>query len=321
MDSELKSSLELCFWAFKKLGMWQNGDQTWAYLVLGGVAHFLLVENLALTAFISALTTMKSFNATALGLIFTVIAFITLALKSLNFVIKLKKIEKLYESIKELMEFSADPKCPNRDHIRKEVKIVDKIFKAFAVFAVFSFATVAIQTFATHQLPNKISLHGLEKSEIGFYFAAFYFTAGGFYMTCFDICLNVLPVIFMSFAIGFINELCDKLKEIGKLVKIENPIVKAHKNGKSSKAKSLKIIKEEARKYRNFKQNEEVIKCIETHVKIKDFVGKIEESFSAELFAQGLMSSVVLCICVFTISQVSFMKKKHYQIILIKKLT
>jgi hypothetical protein len=55
----------------------------------------------------------------------------------------------------------------------------------------------------------------VEYGTIGFWIASFYLAAAAFPIATIDITLDILPVIFMSFAVGFLNELAARLSEIG----------------------------------------------------------------------------------------------------------
>lgn len=96
--------------------------------------------------------------------------------------------------------------------------------------------------------------------------------------------LDILPVIFMCFAVGFIDELSDRLKAIGC----------------NSEKKSL---------IKNFEQSDELkelLKCIEVHQAIKSYILDIQNYFATVIMVQGVMSSIILCTTVFTMSLVSF---------------
>jgi hypothetical protein len=102
--------------------------------------------------------------------------------------------------------------------------------------------------------------------------------------------LGILPAIFMSFAVGLLNELAARLSEIGKIdagTEFDGP-------GNMNKYLRERI--------KNYKTRKELVKCIEIHQKIKEFVKEIKESFAVAIFIQGLMSSVILCSTVFVIT-------------------
>lgn len=81
--------------------------------------------------------------------------------------------------------------------------------------------------------------------------------------------LDGLPVLFISYAIGLIDELCKRLESIG--------------------------LSEEF-------SEEELKSCITIHQKIKDFVAEINGTFGIVFFIQGSGTSVNLCTSVFTAS-------------------
>jgi hypothetical protein len=101
-----------------------------------------------------------------------------------------------------------------------------------------------------------------------------------------------LPLIFMSFAIGLLNELAERLEDLGKVDENQPKT----SNGKSTK-QSQKSIKQK------------LIKCIEIHKKILEYINGIATNFSTVFCIQGIVSSFILCACAFTMSVVSNKKK------------
>jgi hypothetical protein len=301
MDSELNKPFKFCFYLFKKLGMWQNGKQSWRYFILGFSAHFVAIL-FTICHFIFAFKSQNLIDFTdSIGLAMLNLAA---AFKCWNFFIKISKIEKLFESLKELLEFTAQSDT-KRDKLKSQVNFGFKVFKAFLFTASVTDISAFIQPVFFHKLSFKIWFpFDTETSEIGFWIAATFIFLIGPFLSTLDVILDILPVIFMSFGVGLIDELAERLSETGKVQKLENPIMKAHKLGESSKANLIKVDRKVEESLRKFDQLEELKKCIEIHKKIKEFSADIASNFSVVILIQGVFSSIILCTTAFTVSVV-----------------
>lgn len=281
MDTELFRPFKLMFRVFKTLGMWQDGNQSWTYFFVGFFYHFVWIGfYLAYAVIFTFFTENLEDFAEIFGMAAT---YAAMMFKWINFFYKLKSVKKSVETLIRLLEFSADERWKSRDEIKSQVAFGYKVYKAFWFTAWTSCISAAFVPFVTHQLPYRFWFpFDTKNSEIGFWTAAFFLIFSSFVTSTIDIALDTLPVFFMSFAIGIINEFSDRLNEIGKVKeKVEN----------NSNEKKF--------------HNKELVKCIEIHQKIREFVGEIHENFSTVILLQGLMSSLILCTSAFTMSTVS----------------
>jgi hypothetical protein len=163
------------------------------------------------------------------------------------------------------------------------------------------FVAMLIPFFA-HELAYKIWIpRETEQDSLIFWTASAYLVFISFFVSSNGTGLDILPVIFMSFAIGLINELEERLSEFGKGMEV----VKTQNGPVTSRKKLIKPL-QEARK-------REMIKCIEIHLKIKEFTDQIHENFSMAILIQGFMSSIILCMGLFALSVVSFVGE-YYKI-------
>jgi 7tm Odorant receptor len=85
---------------------------------------------------------------------------------------------------------------------------------------------------------------------------------------------DMLAVFFMAFAIGLIEELSNRVEQIGE-------------KGKTSA-----------------EQYKELIECMKIHQDIKSFVGLIQKHFSLFIMIQGFMSSLIFCSLAFIMTLV-----------------
>jgi hypothetical protein len=304
MDSELYKPFTLTFKVFKTLGMWQDGNQTWKYFIFGYAFHFSTVYLFLTCLFLHAIE-VKNVVDFADSFRITILVF-TVALKSLNFFITVRKLTKFLHSLNELLNFSSDPMYQNRSHVRQQVAFVYKIFKVFGTFSILSVIDAALVPFSAHKLPYKAFFpFNTEYGGIGFWIASCFEILVTLPIASIGITSTILPVVFMSFAIGLVNEVAERLSEIGKVKKIENPIMKSHKVGKISKANLIKIDHKKEEKLQNIQQLEELKKCVAIHKKIKKFVAEIQQNFSIMILIEGFFCSIILCSSAFSLSIVS----------------
>jgi hypothetical protein len=274
MAAELYKPFKTMFSVFKLVGMWQDGNQSWTYFILGYFIHFSFIELCLLGELICAYHDESLVDLIeTLGLTFTYIAEM---LKCWNFFLKLKIIQKAFETLTELVEFSADERLKNREHLKSEIAFGFKVFKIFWASAWTTCFASALVPFTSDKLPYKVWFpFDTQTSSLGFWGASIYLIVNSFVVSVVDISLDTLPVFFMVFAIGLTNELLKRLQAIGK---IQNSPGAA----------------------------EEFKKCIEIHWKIQKLVKEIQKIFSSVILVQGFFSSLILCMGTFSMSTVSF---------------
>lgn len=286
MDAELYQPFKLCFWILKTVGMWQDGNQSWRYFFLGFLAHlcFLALYLMGFIYTIKAETLVEFIDGVGLSTL-----YLGILCKSCNFFFNLKLIKKSLRTLENLLVLSSDLRFPIRSHVKVQVSLAFKTFKVFWLFACTTcFSAIFVPIFA-HELPYKVWFpFETDNTTIVFWLASFYLVFNSFVLSAVDVALIILPVIFMSFATGLINELAERLSEIGNETKPK----------KSYYQNQLKTSHDK-------RSLSELIICIKIHQNINEFVREIEENFSLATFIQGFLSSVILCTSAFTMSVVS----------------
>lgn len=274
MDSELYRPFEVCFKIFKVCGMWQDGNQSWAYFFLGYSAHIFFLDIYLISIFIYAFQTDNLIDFTeAFGL-----GVINLAMffKCVNFFIRIKSVMKSLESLKSLLELSA-PRNFNssRSLLKTQVNFGYKVFKIFYAVIVVTCVSGIFPPFLEHKLPHQIWFpFDRSKSEIAFWTSSILTISISPYIGSLDMAIDMLPVIFMTFAIGLIDELSERLGNL-------------------------------EQKTEMISEDKELIKCIQIHQGIIDYVKGIQNNFSSVILIQGVLGSIMLCLCSFTVSTVS----------------
>lgn len=274
MDSELFKPFKLCFAILKFYGMWQDGNQSWIYFAFGYLAHIIGIQVYMMFQFVFAILSENLLDFTeAVTLAITNLAMV---FKCFNFFMKIKNIIKSLEVLKTLLELSV-PKDENnkRDLLRSRVNFGYKIFKIFWSTVILTCVVSTIPPFVSHQLPYKIWFpFDTKNSEFGFWAAFAIMSVNSPYVAFVDCALDILPVIFITFAIGLIDELSARIELFGLSDDIE----------------SSKI---------------ELKKCIEIHKSIKSYIAMIQDNFAIATLLQGLLSTVIMCTSAFTMSTVS----------------
>ena len=100
----------------------------------------------------------------------------------------------------------------------------------------------------------------------------------------------------MSFIASLLDELAFRITRIGN--------EELEQNDANNKRKRLIKVIQMEKQLRQEANKKELIKCIEIHLKIKTFVEKTGNIFSTMIIIQGLMSSIILCTCAFTLTLV-----------------
>ena len=281
MKGELFKPIRTLRAVLRFTGMWQDGNQSWTYFILGYLVHFISIELCLIGELICAYkaVNLEDFIET-MGLTMT---YVSEMLKCWNFFYKLKTIQKTFEILMDLVEFSADDRWKSRDRLKSQILVGFKVFKVFWFSAWTTCIFSSLVPFTSHKLPYKVWFpFDTEKSSFGFWIASSYLIVTSFPVSVIDISLDTLPVFLLTFAIGLTNELSDRLDQIGK------------NNNSSSNGKNIDEL-----------NAKEFKKCIEIHSRICEFVVEIQCNFSKVIMVQGIFSSLILCMGTFSMSTVS----------------
>ena len=190
----------------------------------------------------------------------------TLTAKCFNFYIKIKKIKKCYKTLECILEETKD--FGSRQHTRKRANQIFKIHKIFWACSGLFCLSALVAVVVSHEMPYKLWFpFDTKTSEIGFWVASLYLVTNTFIASAMCVLFDIYPLVFICFAIGLVDELAERLNEV--------------------------------------KTNDELVKCIKIHIKIKEFVAEILENFAVILFIMALMSSTELCVSAFLLSTVS----------------
>ncbi|CRL02770.1 CLUMA_CG016003, isoform A [Clunio marinus] len=265
MDAELYKPFRLSLFFFKRLGMWQDGEQTWTYFVCGYLFHFVFVYLYIFGQVIYLINSADLLDFAEAFVLTT--TFVAQAFKSYNFFMKLKRIKRSMENINNLLEKTDHETNFGRKLIRQEVSLCYKVYLIFWSSAIVTVISGAFAPVLSSKSPYKVWFPfdtNKETNEVGFWISSYYLVFNSIPISTLDITLDTFPVIFMAFAIGFLRELSERLKKI--------------------------------------RNNHELVQCVVIHKEVKLFIKDIHDNFAEAIFFQGIMSSLTLCTGVFTMS-------------------
>ena len=267
MDDEFAKPFKICFFVLKISGFWMDGKQSWKYIVYGFTVFFVFLMIFA------ASVTLYFFNTEdfdekieSAALMLTYVIAIS---KAINVIFNLKPMMQMYESLEDLLKFSANPLKLRRHCIIKSVKLAYKVMKTVWISIILIWINGVFFAIFFNKMPyNGWFPFSIEAGTLGFKVAAFYMTTDCIVAGSYSVVLAQLPIIFMSFVIGITDEMSERLAEV--------------------------------------KDKDELIKCIEIHQRTMQFTKEIQELFEKPIFTQVLLSSLVMCTIVFAMSNVSF---------------
>ena len=284
----LSDFLRFSFKVLKFFGLWQEKNSSWPYRVYGGLVNLFQVQLFTLFHFFYLFHFENVFDLTdCIAFFFTNFGEIFM---TINFVIKLQDIKKLVRTLEDLLsEFKNIKNC---DKILKRLKFVRLVFKVFLVSGIVTCTLtglVPIINMKDHTLTYRMYFPYIDykNNDTWFIILALYqmlpVTASVMIIT-----LDCLPVFFMAYAIGMLEELSDRFAAIRvrptvAQITADPTLVKPQNNGEDLK---------------------ELLKCIQIHQKIKNFITDVQEIFSFVIFVQGLMSSLIFCTLAFMLSLV-----------------
>jgi 7tm Odorant receptor len=197
--------------------------------------------------------------------------YIAMLLKSINFITHIGEIKLLFDTIETVLE-----KDPMSEKFKKRIQTVDKVFKFFWASAVMTTVLGSLIPFVTHELAYRMWFpYDYNNNDVLFWISASFQIFESCSYCGLDMVLNMVPVFFMVYILGMLEQLCDRLDEL-KRRKTLNP------DGSINRFESNN-------------NSKEFLKCIEYHLNILQIKKRVEKIFSTVLLLQGLMSTLILC--------------------------
>jgi hypothetical protein len=277
MDKDMKRPFEFCFNVLKFYGLWIDGEEKRSYRIYGITLIIFCQIGFVISMFSGVLQrgiTLETVETISFG-----ITGVSGLLRILDFLAKIKLIKYLYTSINVI----TIKHVKNDNFIRKRVKTFFMIHISQGILAITSIVSGDFVSIQSKTLPYTIGVpFDTENNEIGFWAAYSYLFITLKYVAPIYPCLGALPVFFMNFAIGLMEDFNERLKNFG-----------------------LVVGSESGGSVENEVMENEIKEIVETHEVIKNFVKQISEIFRLTFFIKSIVGSIILCTSLFVIPLVS----------------
>lgn len=283
------------FKILKLFGLWQRKTSSKPYRIYGFTMHlvFFTMFTLFHVFYIFNFKDLRELS----DCMSTFLTNFALLFKTINFMLKIEKILQLVEELKLIVKFCENRKQSN-EHVKKLVKEGWMTFKIFCSFAIISCSFAGLVPFfdiKEHKLPYKMHFPYLdyENNDSVFIILAIYELTPA--LTCsITTSLDTLPVFFMCFAAGMLEDLNVRLSLIGSKYTVEEI---------TDNPKLIDDAKDRNKDLNN------LLECIEMHQKIMKIVSDTQKYFATVIMIQGAMSSIIFCSTAFMLSTVSLREK------------
>lgn len=286
MSVEMGKPFRYAIGILKVMGIWMGKAPSKAYLVYGIIIHLTFIDlGLFLqVAYLFAFETIQDL----INLMSLLPTFMGIFLKTLNIMTKFYQIEKLFDMTEKLLV-----QCSDTSRVTTRLKVVDKVFKVNLFFAVLSCVIGAISSI--HEMPYKMWFpYDTENNRLGYWISAAYQSIITNCLATVTISIDMYPVFFLCYAIGFSEILCDRLKNLKRqeVLEVKSGITKQHESINEATAEQMG----------NY---EEFLKCIHFQMEIDEYLYQINKVFSILWFIQGFISTLILCASAVTLTIVS----------------
>lgn len=263
-------------------GIWQDKSSTSAYRFYGVIWHFFASFLFTFLGFLY-LFHFEDIQALSdcLSVTLTMFAY---CIKIVNFIRNREKYLLLIRSLNEVIIKSEYDGNRNHQRIVNHIVRVKKIYVAFASAAIITIAfsgMIPIFNWKEHRLCYALYYPWIDykHSDVLFIILEIY-EMSTMVTAVVDITLDTLPVVYMIFAVGLLEELSDRLENIDC----------SNEDNKEENSQALK----------------ELLNCIKIHKEVKKYIADTEKCFATIIMTQGVMSSLILCTTLFSLSLVSF---------------
>lgn len=250
-------------------GIWIDNDSTRWRITTTIFIHLLFVELLALFS-IASVITAKSLVEFAEAVAFLP-SYVAVSVKSINFILKKKKIQALVSTLNDLLSDSWIDDCEG-GKLKRRIDQVYRIFRVYLTFSLVTFFAGATVPFIAHELPTKMWFpYDYKRSEFLFWLSVTYELLDGAMFAPITCIIDMFPVLFISFAIGMVEELSECLENLGS-------------NLSSINGSDV------------FKQNEisrKFVKYTKVQIKLKALVTEIGNIFAITFWAQGFTCTLI----------------------------
>lgn len=283
-----------CFF-LQRFGLWQDKDSRRTYRAYGILLHVLIIEVFVFCHTVHSINMFAHGSimelSDALSFLFTLYA---VAFKSIWFWLNVDKIKEMMDSLKTLLELSSFDLADKGSHIKAHSIQISKIMKRFYGLTFIAITAVALLTLFRYKDKRLLfetwfflDHNGSDGVHL---LLVVYQCIEAFYGTAINYSFDLIPVIFISFISTMLDELSLKISLIGSQIKLQEM-----ENDYERDDANLK-------------------KCIEFHIKIQNLASKVSKHLSFAFLVQAFMSTVILCSSAFMLTTVtaSILYQLHY---------
>ncbi|CAO1358439.1 unnamed protein product [Diamesa serratosioi] len=283
----------------KLLGFWHDQSSSILYRVFGAIIHITFIELfwvLQVVYLFKMADNVKDISFLLGG----IITYTAISSKTLTFVYQLSKIKQLLKMLEQLHHLTKSEKNTDKRKLKNQVLNIHKIFKTFSTICLLT-ALPGLYFLILHyderKMPYKVWIPiDYKHNDYCFWVVAVYLLSGPAYGALIEATLDTFPVMFICIGTGLLEELCDRMNSIGTEIEVMNL------QAGTSKMKLTAFQKVLKRKQRDKEHLKELLKCIEIHQKIQEFMVKTSEIFSTMIFVQGMFCSINICTTAFQLS-------------------
>lgn len=291
--SIVREVFRLPFKVMKISGFWQNESSSWLYRFYGFFMHGIFISFFMLFQvfyFFHVESTQELLDC--IGTWLTVFGEF---FKSLYWMSQMKKILELVNDLENLVKLSEYAENKSRNQLKgylKQGSFAHRMIMVSGVSTCLLAGLVPLFNRQDHKLAYVMHFPYLDykHNDSLFILLALYQMSPVFICLCI-LTVDCLPILFLCFAIGMIEELSTRLENIGV------------KQNVRAITKNPQLVQK--RQNENETAHNELLQCVKIHLKIRDFVSKIQKNFSAVICVQGVISSIVFCSIAFMLSLVS----------------
>lgn len=266
MDVDLLKPLDQCFEIWKFIGFYNDGKQSWKRSILGFLFFMTMTPVVAIGEIIR-LRNSKNFEEAveALSIVIPTLIFI---LQIINIQKQLASLIPMKNKIEEIFAFSQEKRFKNQK-LQQKIRIVLRILQIFIgnCYLITIMITCSLVIFKT----NPYNAFGVryEDSPFKFYLSGVHLVVTSLHANLVITFVNLLPIIYMSYASGFLEELADRFQTIGTEPDYDK---------------------------------DELVKCIKIHRLIIEFVKEIKSNFGFLIFCQCVLSQLIISLIIFNSS-------------------
>jgi 7tm Odorant receptor len=323
----------------KMSSLWLEKGCSKCWIAIAVIIHLVSVDLLVIFGMIY-LVSVQSIEDFSEAVAFIKLFFVSY-IKSVHFMYNKNKIESIMKGLKEIIEHESWIEKQNGSKLKQRIRKIVKISRTFLASAMTGVFIGCLVPLFTHQLPLKMWFpYDYNNNETLFWLTVAYQNVASCCLVPVIVVVEMIPVYFMSYLTGIIEELCDRMGKICdvKIVKIVNVEPKSDLSeneklvGRSKVAKTRKnqtkvepkarisqmnepkvgtslTYREKHEKDENF---EELLKCIVIQQKIKSLTSDVGDVFGRIIWFQGFMSTLVLCFSAFSLTVVSSKALKRF---------